>query len=128
MFGKLRIPAIAAIAALSALAFSFPAAAQSTTPGQQAPAAQPTVTEEQIESFVVAARELGEINARYSPQLEQTEDTAKQEQIRREASGNMVEAIREAGLTVEEYNQIYTLTRTDPDVADKVKQKLDAPQ
>jgi hypothetical protein len=128
-----RLAIAAAAPLLLSVAFlGAPAGAQSDTTQKQAPAPQQrpapdpsiAVDDRQLESFAGAAREVQQISDKYAPQMQQAESAAAQEEIRRQASNEMAEAISRNGLSIEEYRQIYLLARADPKVADKVRSYL----
>jgi DNA-directed RNA polymerase sigma subunit (sigma70/sigma32) len=96
----------------AALAQSDEPAAQQETqtqPETQAQPAQPQVeaiqpTDEQLESFATATIDIVQI-----------QETAQQQ---------MQAAVEEAGLTIEEYNQIAQAAQTDPDIDQALQQLI----
>ena len=100
--GLLAMPA-------AALAQSDEPAAQPETQTQQTQTQQPQVeaiepTDEQLESFAAATIEIVQI-----------QETAQQQ---------MQAAVEEAGLTIEEYNQIAQAAQTDPDIDQALQQLI----
>lgn len=101
-----------AAAALLALGLT---AAPALAQDQQAPAAA-DITDEQLDQFAEAALAVNQVGREYASRLQSVEDEAQAEQIRAEAQEAMVEAVREEGLSVDEYNAIYTAAENDDEV------------
>jgi hypothetical protein len=109
---------------LSMTAASAPAAAQSDTMQRDAPAQPADISELQIESFAVASIELQKINEKYAPIMQRTQDPNAQDQLRQEASSEMVQAVHDNGLSVQQYNTIQSLAQSDPALAAKVQEEI----
>lgn len=97
-----------------------PAAAQSMQGQQQmqqqAPAGaagQAQFSDEKLESFASAATEIQAINQKSREQLS-GDSGANPEDIQRQANEEIVQAVRNEGLTVEEFNQIAQEVQNDP--------------
>jgi hypothetical protein len=101
-----------AAAALLALGLT---AAPALAQDQQAPAAA-DITDEQLDQFAEAALAVNQVGREYASRLQSVEDESQAEQIRAEAQEAMVEAVREEGLSVDEYNAIYTAAENDEEV------------
>lgn len=112
--GLLPIFAAALVAVLSMLA--QPAAAQ-----QQAPAAA-QYSEEQIEAFASATLEVERLNAKWIPQIAEAQTPDETATRREQAMQEMRSAVRDEGLSVEEYNSIYELSQRDPEVMQTVEE------
>jgi hypothetical protein len=118
-----RFAGTAAVAALAAAALAMPVAAQTDATPQRAPETptEPTAVDDAtLKSFAVAALAVQRIDESYQPLLQQAEGPNAQEKLRQQASSEMATAIRENGLTVQQYRQIYVLAQTDTQVATKV--------
>lgn len=124
-----RHPILSALVATALIAGTGAASAQSDASGQQPTQSGPTnVPDGDIDSFAAAARDMQEIDATYAEKLAQTKDEAARNEIRTRASADMVAAIRENGLTVDRYEQIYRLAQNDQTVADRIRSRLRQPQ
>lgn len=89
---------------------------------QQQPQAQPTEVEDSdLRSYVQAALEVESINRQYLPELEAAETAEDQQSVRQIANQEMIAAIRDNGLSLEEYNAISAATRSQPEVAERVR-------
>ncbi|GAB4136672.1 MAG: hypothetical protein Tsb0016_01190 [Sphingomonadales bacterium] len=91
--------------------------------GQVPPPAQQqnNYSDEQLKSFAVASLRVDELNAAWAPKINEAGSTAESAAMRQEAMEEMMEAVRDEGLSVQEYNQINSAAQTDPAVADKVR-------
>jgi len=110
-----RVPA-----AFAALAL-FAAPAAMTVAPQPAAAQSQQFTDQQLQSFAVAADEIAQIASRMQERINQAENPEQAQQIRNEANQEMVHAVRRAGLDVETYNEISRATREDEELAERVQ-------
>lgn len=118
------IPAVALVA-LGMVAAPIIAQAQAQQQKQMQRQSVPTnFSEEELKSYVHAALEVQQINQTYSKRLRDAETPESQRSMRKEATGKMVKAIKDEGLTVEKYNAIYQAASTDPALAKKVRKHL----
>jgi Domain of unknown function (DUF4168) len=102
----------AAVLAL-ALAASGPAWAQTQT----------EFTDQQLESFVVAALAVEELIRQWNPRIQGAENAEQAAQLREQASTELVDTInRTEGITVEEYQQIGQAAQGDPDLAARINE------
>jgi hypothetical protein len=94
-----------------ALAASGPAWAQT----------QAEFTDQQLESFVVAALAVDELIREWNPRIQDAEDAEQAAQLREEANAELVETITQAeGITLEEYQKIGRTARDDPALAARI--------
>lgn len=125
----IRKPTIGTAAALLAGFMSVGptvAAAQSAPPAQTAP--QATVTEQDIRAYAEAAVEVQEISAKWQPRIadaQQQQKVTEAESLQQEAQQEMVEAVQDKGLTVQQYNDIYRVAQADPQVRDKITRHME---
>lgn len=112
-----NLPALAAVMALMLGSTAAPANAQQTQ--QQAPAAE--YGDEELRAFAQASVEVQQLNEQWMPEISAAENQAEAEQLRAEATSQMVQAIQGEGLTVEDYNAIFDQARQDPDVASQIQ-------
>jgi hypothetical protein len=89
------------------------------------PHAPEQVSEAKLNQFVVALAEVQEIRAEAIDDLETATEPYVAKEVEQEARERMFEAVEDAGLTIEEYNQIAALMGTDPELRERVQAKLD---
>ena len=115
-----RFPIGAAIAAAVLMAASPMALAQTANP-EQAPSAAPQVTNEQLETFAVAALEVHKINQNYQPMIDQAESQEEQKSLYDKATQEMTEVIRDKGMSVEQYNQMTAAVQSNPELSKQIE-------
>ena len=80
-------------------------------------------SDQQLESFVVAALAVDKLIREWNPRIQAAEDMAQAAQLREQANGDLVEVIaRTDGITVEQYQQILQAAKADSDL----KARIDA--
>jgi hypothetical protein len=95
-----------------ALAASGPARAQ----------AQPQFSDQQLDSYVVAARAVDKLIREWNPRIQAAEDNAQAALLHEQANAELIEAItRTKGITVEEYQEIARSAKADPELAARIK-------
>lgn len=112
------MPKLLPIAALAcALAASGPALAQT----------QAEFSDQQLESFVVAALAVDELIREWNPRIEGAENAEEAAQLREAANAELMEAItRTDGITLEQYQEIGRTARDDPALAARINDIYDA--
>jgi hypothetical protein len=78
----------------------------------------------ELKSFAVAAVRVQRINDAYVRKMEEAKSVQEKQQLEQRASGEMMQAVKNEGLTVDKYRDIANRVQTDPDLAERVKQKL----
>lgn len=73
------------------------------------------MSEKDAEAFASATIAVQEVSQRWQPDIEGAESAAEQETIG---------GIENNGLTLDDYNRIYTVAMQDPGVQEKVKQSF----
>ncbi|MGH6895444.1 MAG: DUF4168 domain-containing protein [Geminicoccaceae bacterium] len=102
----------AAVLAL-ALAASGPAWAQ----------AQAEFTDQQLESFVVAAVAVDQLIRQWNPRIQGAENEEHAAQLREQANAELVETItRTEGMTIEQYQEIGQAAQSDPALAARINE------
>src|SRR5699024_188514 len=124
-----RIARISGIAVLGLSALAIvPAFAQSQAGQQQSQAPSATQQQQQdfysdqLQSFVDASSSINDIRQSASQELQQAGDEQDREQIRKQAQSDMINAIKDAGLTLEQYNEIGRAAQSNPELAQKLRQ------
>ncbi|HEY9573236.1 MAG TPA: DUF4168 domain-containing protein [Pusillimonas sp.] len=117
---------IAEILSTSAIAFGL---ATAPVLAQQAPAAKPQApvtapsqnySDAQLQKFVGASQKVAVISEQYRPQLQAAKDDTARGEIYQEADDKMVAAVKDEGLSVDEFNGINRALQQDP----KLKQRI----
>lgn len=119
---SLAVAAVAALWLLSPGAAS--AQAQSSTPGVAQPPAN--ISDQKLDAAAAAIGRIGDLQETYKQQIAAAPATDK-ERIANEAVGEMAKAVKEQGLSVEEYNSIIEVAQNDPQVRQKLLQRLQPP-
>lgn len=84
---------------------------------------QPEFTDQQLESFVVAAIAVDELIREWNPRIQEAENADQAAQLREEANGALVEAITQTdGITLEQYQTIGQAAQSDPDLAGRINE------
>ena len=85
--------------------------------------AQPDFTDQQLESFVVAAIAVDEVIREWNPRIRAAEDDAQAAQLREQANAELVEVITQTdGITIEQYQQIGRAAQGNPDLAARINE------
>lgn len=106
----LTLPAAALLA--FTLAAPLPAAAQME--GGQPPISADELSTSQLESFAAAAVQVSEITEQLQIQAQGVESEDELMELQEQANMQMVAAVEQQGLTVDEYNMIFQVAQTDP--------------
>lgn len=118
------------IIALCFLAAAPPLAAQdsggqSGYKGKEQQQQQPAdFSEKDLEKFANAKSEVDQIRKEYSEELKQVEDQEKASQLQDKYSRQMVQSIKEEGLTIREYNDISSAAQSDPELREKINRMV----
>lgn len=124
-----RILAAGVLALSTAAALPQAASAQQSTPqGNEGAGPKLDWSDNQLRKFAGAAIEVQETFAEWRPRIEQTQDTAKQEELRQQANEAALEAIRDEGLSVRQYNQMNQAIQAEPELYDKVVRMMEEQQ
>ena len=122
------VPLLAALALAIALGLGTAAPAAAQTGETETQDEQAGYTSDELRSYVMAALEVQEIGSVYQPQLEAAATDKEQDEIRTQATTEMVDAIEDAGLTVERFNAISVSAQNDPELAGKLREYHDEMQ
>lgn len=83
------------------------------------------VDPEKLERFVAAYAEVQSIRAEYMPRLQQAGDAEEQAKLKKEGQEKMVNAIRDEGLDVSEYQRIGQTINSDRELRGRVKKLIE---
>jgi len=100
------------------------AAGDESSGDSAATAEQTPIGDGKLEQFTTAMADVREIRMDYSSQLQQVESQEKRQSLKQEGRKEMVEAIRDNGLKVEEYNRIGKRVSNDKDLQKRVKNMI----
>jgi hypothetical protein len=109
---RLTLPAFA----LAALAYVAPAPVAAQTEAEPPVVNPQDISQTQLESFVAAATRVSEITEELQSEAQGVEDEAALAELQERANTEMVAAVEDEGLTVEEYNMIFQVAQVDPEV------------
>jgi len=85
--------------------------------------AQPEFSDQQLESFVVAAIAVDEVIREWNPRIQAAEDDAQAAQLREQANAELVEVITQTdGITIEGYQEIGRAAQANPDLAARINE------
>jgi len=117
-----RLP-IAMLAA-AGLAFGGALTGPAATPAAQAQEAA-DFGDEKLRSFAQAAVKLTQIRSEYRAQMGSAETDQQRQQLQQQTNQRMAQAVEATdGITIEEYNQIATASRSDEQLAEKVNEYI----
>lgn len=111
-----------------AMTFAPPMALAQTADVEPPSRAAPQVTDQQLETYAVAALEVQKINQAYQPKISQAESPEEQKILYDKATQEMTQAIRENGMSVEQYNQLTTAVQSNPDLSAKLQSYMEKKQ
>ena len=81
----------------------------------------PEFSDQQLESFVVAALAVDKLIREWNPRIQAAEDEAQAAQLREQANGELVEVIaRTDGITVDQYQTILHAAKADPGLKSRI--------
>jgi Domain of unknown function (DUF4168) len=112
--------------ALAGYFFAAPAGAQAQSPSPpQAPSSSPSanVSDQKLDATAAAMQRVVSLKADYQ-QRYSTAPEADRDGIAAEAGNALKKAVTDQGLSVEEYSSILTVAQNDPDVREKILQRL----
>lgn len=92
--------------------------------GATASSPEVKVDDKTVGDFAEAFSSIQQINADLTSQLEAASDPAAAQTLQNEAQTEMVEAVEEAGITVNEYNEIATRLQHDQQLAQRVQDAM----
>ncbi|MFC4238214.1 DUF4168 domain-containing protein [Thalassospira xianhensis] len=116
---KVLVPVAFALWAASPLITSTSEAqAQGTQPEQAAPAV--SYSDSQLQGYAAVAVEVRDLNDKWQKRAQESTDPAKVQKIRQQASAEMVQAIRDEGLSIKEYNEITQAALQNPELSERI--------
>jgi Domain of unknown function (DUF4168) len=122
-----RLPQMLVLTAL-ALAWVPGANAQDTQGNSGSPGvAQPSqnIPDQKLDAAAAALQKVVDLQQQYRQKLAGANGEAEQQKIIAEANGELTKAVTDQGLSVEEYTSIMQVAQNDPQVRDKLLQRID---
>ncbi|MEQ6886144.1 DUF4168 domain-containing protein [Salicola sp. Rm-C-2C1-2] len=89
-------------------------------PGMEQSQKPADFSDEELQQFVDLQDRIGEIRKEYVSQIEAAESEDKARKLQQEAQSEMVTAIEDAGMSVQEYNAIAVAYNSNPDIQKRV--------
>lgn len=123
---KIRMTALALSIALGTYGMQAMGQDYGGAEGQQDPAMeqhqqQPAdFSDDELRTFVELQDEIGEVREEYVARIESADSEDQARQLQQEAQSEMVDAIENAGMSVQEYNAIAVAYNSDPSVQERV--------
>jgi hypothetical protein len=93
--------------------------AQAPTPSEQTP----NIPDQKLDQMAAAMKQVASVKQDYQQRIA-TANPSDQERIADEATGALEKAVTDQGLSVEEFNTIIVAAQNDPDVREKIRQRL----
>jgi Domain of unknown function (DUF4168) len=127
----LGIRPVAAAAFMAAAQLCIPAAnAQnasppSALPEQSTPA--PQLSDQKLDAAAAALGQVASLLHDYQQRLQQAADQSEKQRIADEGNSALKKAVEDQGLSVEEYNSIIVVAQNDPEVRQKILQRMHPP-
>lgn len=109
---------------LFGLTFGFAVAVAPAMAEQEQSPANAEVTDQQLEQFVQALSEVRELGQLYSEEIAEADSSEQAQELQRQAQTEMVAAVENAGLTVQEYNTIAERMSQDAALRKRVEDML----
>ncbi len=119
---KIRNAFMLAIAA-AALMLAAPIAAQDYQMEQQQQP-QTEVSDQQLQQFAHAQIQISEIQQDFSARLQGVEDAEEAHELQVKANEEMTDAVEEAGLDVQSFNEIAMAIQNDPELQQRLTAML----
>lgn len=124
---KLSFTSFAFTALLAALITSgalvltgYPANAQDTSTSQQTQNIEHK--EQTLEAFVISATKIRDIQSKWVPKLQNTEDPSKMNEMRKKVQGEMISAIQSTeNISVDQFQQISQQFKQDKTLAQRIQ-------
>lgn len=93
---------------------------------QGASQAASDITDEQVNSFALAMNQVSSLNQKYSAQIQGASDDTARAELQQKAASEMSQAVQQAGITPEQYNQIAQAAQGDAELRARIGQAMQA--
>lgn len=115
--------AVAMGASGAALAQGGAGAGGGATAPQQQAAPDIDVSDDQVAAFAEAQTRVAEIGQKWTPRMQEAESKEAVQKARQSAQQEMVIAVENAGLSVQEYNKIARAAQADEDLRGRIQEE-----
>jgi ribosome-binding protein aMBF1 (putative translation factor) len=122
--GLTGVVTFAALATISGTAAGQTYQKQQTAPATQGAQPAAKVDKETVEAFAIALNAVQEIRSEYSEKIMQAREPAFARELQQESQAEMLEAVEEAGLSVDKYNALATQMQANPEFRERVERAL----
>jgi hypothetical protein len=104
-------------------------AANARAQNTQAPAPSPlqpsqSIPDQKLDATAAALDQISDVKKSYTEQIELTPSEAEKQRLVDEANKALVKAVTDQGLSVEEYTSIMVMAQSDPQVRQKILQRM----
>lgn len=114
----------AMVLTVACMAWTSAASAQADRAVPPGPSEQtPNISDQKLDAAAAALERIVGLQEDYKRRL-QAAPPSDMERIADEAKGELVKAVTDQGLSVDEYNSILVVARNDPDVRKKILQRM----
>ena len=113
-----------AFAVLGASWTQIASAQAPNAPGIEAPQRASSYSDTELKSFALAALSVQRIRNLYLPKLEAAKTPEQEQEVRKAAADEMVQAIEKEGMTVGQYTEISTQAQKSPEIAKRVQEHV----
>jgi len=102
------------------------ASAQEQSPAPAPAPAQPSqnIPDHKLDATAAALDKIADVKQNYTQQIEATASDADKKRLVDEANKELVKAVTDQGLSVEEYTSIMVVAQNDPGVRQKILQRM----
>ncbi|MFO8052895.1 MAG: DUF4168 domain-containing protein [Candidatus Omnitrophota bacterium] len=87
-------------------------------------AAQVDVSDEDMEAFAKAQNKVEEIRQKYQSKLSDVEDQTKRQEMVQKMNEELVDAVKNSGLSVERYNEIFEAAQNDSQLQQRISETM----
>ncbi len=84
------------------------------------------LSDEDIDTFVEAFVSVQEVREDFADRLQEAEDETEAQEMQQEAQDEMVSAVEDAGMSVEEYNEVAMALQNDPELMQEVQEQAES--
>lgn len=85
---------------------------------------QAQISDQKLQQFTLALADIRDIRMEYGPKLQQAENEKQQRELKKQGRQAMMQAIRDSGLEVKEYNRIGNRLGSDEELQQRVQEMM----
>jgi len=112
---------LAVASIVAAPAFGQQGGGNAATPQPPGAASQKDqLSDTTVQKVGKALRQAATIRQQYSDRAQATKSQEQQQQLTEQAQGDMIKAINEQGLSVQQYNQVIQMAQADPSLKERL--------